>query len=831
MAPLSALRSLNNHFILSTPPLPLMWSLRPASARRCPANPFAAGAAAPWALLALLVVVPVSPMLAQNPGERIIDREPFDRMTLDKVNENKVILLKPVPFPGRRVPTDPKPSEKLRVRLFENGQEYEIAWQHIEKFELFEQIVLAEASQLAADGGFDEAYAYFTFLFENYPGTAGLAEGQQAYLYQSSGAAFKQQHYHEALGIVEELWAQNPQFRAGENAPPLKTVLGNIADKLIGQYVAKEDFRSARTLLARLVTRYQAQDEPFARHWRDDLDQRAKQRRDEARAHLDAGRFIQAYDACAAMRQIWPNVAGGAELTAEVARRHPLVVVGVEHPATSFDARDLINPGARRAGKLVQRGLLDFAGPGPEGGHYECPLGTVEQSVDGLEVLFNLRPNGELSGYDLARLLVRWARPGEEGFEPSWARTLDSVGVSNVTRVTARLKAPYVLPQALLQGSYGTPGTASESTGDRQTRGQGNGEQGDGGNGLYQLFSRDTDLTRFSIRKQVSRQPGQVAEIAERLYTDPQRAILALKRGEIDVLERVFPGDLPAVKADAELAVAAVSMPTSHMLLLRDRHPYLANRTFRRGLVYGIDRQQILSQGLLRGQELPGFGVISAPFPAPFGSGDSQAYAYDKLIEPRPYDPRLALTLRLLSQNEVKSFFEKQQQQAPPLAPILLGHPADEVSRIACRAIARQWEAIGVKSKLREFPPGVVLDADECDAVYVQAAVFEPIVDAGRLLGPDGLSPAKSAFVQLTLRQIERAANWQEARERFRQLHRLLHEDVTVIPLFQTFDYYAYRKSWTGLAAPRAGLYENIADWRFAAGSPASNATAGGGQP
>src|SRR4029453_16625463 len=97
----------------------------------------------------------------------------------------------------------------------------------------------------------------------------------------------------------------------------------------------------ARTLLARLVTRYQAQDEPFARHWRDDPAQRAAQRRDEARVHLDAGGFIQAYDACAAMRQIWPNVAGGAELTAEVARRHPLVVVGVENPPTIFDPRVL----------------------------------------------------------------------------------------------------------------------------------------------------------------------------------------------------------------------------------------------------------------------------------------------------------------------------------------------------------------------------------------------------------------------------------------------------------------------------------------------------------
>src|SRR5688572_28677708 len=81
-----------------------------------------------WLVVALLLIAVVARSNgAQNAGERLIDREPFDRMTLDKVNENKVILLKPVPFPERRVPADPRPSEKLRVRLLENDQEYEIA--------------------------------------------------------------------------------------------------------------------------------------------------------------------------------------------------------------------------------------------------------------------------------------------------------------------------------------------------------------------------------------------------------------------------------------------------------------------------------------------------------------------------------------------------------------------------------------------------------------------------------------------------------------------------------------------------------------------------------
>lgn len=755
--------------------------------------------AAALGLLAALSL-PVDWACAQATGERIIDREPFDRLTLDKVNENKVLLLKPVPLPDRRVPAEPKLSEKLRVRLLEDDQEYEVAWQNIEKLELYEQMVLAEAIQLSIDGKFDEAYDYFVFLFDRYPQTPGLADGRQTYLYLSAGAAFRQQKYHEALGIAEELMAQNPEYK-GPNAQPLKAVLGNIADKLIEQYVAAEDYRSARTLLARLVKRYPVSEEPFAPRWRNEMIARATAKRDEARAHLDAGRFIEAYDAAAGMRAIWPDVAGGAEVAAEVFRRHPLVMVGVEHPALSFDARSLTNPAARRAGRLVERRLLEFAGPGPEGGSYSSPLGTVEQSVDGLELMFQLRTGAPLAGADLSQLLLGWARPGVEGFEPAWARTLESVAVTGITRVSARLKAPHVAPQALLQGPYEVvpfldqPGTR--------------------GNGAFYLFSKDANLVRFNANdRSGAPRTGQLAEVGERLYTDPQRALLGLQRGEVDVLERVFPGDLPVIRGDAALAARPVTMPTTHLLLVRDKHPFLTNRTFRRALVYGSDREQILHQALMRGQQLTGFRVVSAPFPAPFASGDSQGYAYDEQITPRPYDPRLALTLRVLSQGELKSTFERQQKQAPTLTPLVLGHPADETSRIACRALAKQWDQIGIKCKLVEFPPGEFNDKGESDLIYAQIATWEPVVDAARLLGPEGAAPAKSGFVQLSLRQIERAANWQEARERFRQLHRLLHEDVSVVPLWQTYDHYAYRKSLQALDAPRVTLYENVETWQ-----------------
>jgi ABC-type transport system substrate-binding protein len=233
-------------------------------------------------------------------------------------------------------------------------------------------------------------------------------------------------------------------------------------------------------------------------------------------------------------------------------------------------------------------------------------------------------------------------------------------------------------------------------------------------------------------------------------------------------------------------------------------------------LLYGCNREVILHQGLLRGKPLAGARVVSGPFPASAASLNLSAYGYDEQVEPRPYDPRLGFTLRVLSQGEIKGAYEKLKKPVPALTPLLLGHPADETSRIVCRALVKQWKPIGVECKLVEFEPGVFDDTTgKCDLVYLQLAAWEPIVDAARLFGPEGPARSDSPFIQLTLRQLDRAQNWQEARGHLQQLHRLVHEDVALLPLFQTVDHYAYRRTLQSLSAARVTLYQDIDQWQL----------------
>ena len=52
-------------------------------------------------------------------------------------------------------------------------------------------------------------------------------------------------------------------------------------------------------------------------------------------------------------------------------------------------------------------------------------------------------------------------------------------------------------------------------------------------------------------------------------------------------------------------------------------------------------------------------------------------------------------------------------------------------------------------------------------------------------------------------------------RDRLREVHQAAYYDLPVIPLWQTVDSFAYRKTLQGIGARPVTLYQNIADWQI----------------
>lgn len=734
-------------------------------------------------------------------AKRLIEQDPFDRITLDAANQNAVLDVLPLALPNRRVPEKPAPGSKLKLKLLsEPTKDYEVVWSAIRQIDFFEEMVLREADQLVASGKFDEAYEYFDFLVKNYPNTRNLKPSLQAFLYQDAANLFRQQRYDAALVVLEELYAQAPQYRN------LAAVLATVSDKLIGEDVAQGKFESARTLIDRLAKQYGAEQTTTVDKWRGQLIQMAAAKRDEARQHLTAGRAREARQVGNEMLRIWPAVEGGTALFEQIQREHPIVVVAVAQPALVDDLRRLDNYAARRSGRLTQRMLFEFLGQGSEGGQYACSLGTLESSEDGLQLILRLRQPGvrddlpSATGYELSRGLLSLAVPESADYLPAWSQLMSRVSVEDVFQVRVDLQRPHILPDAVLQVSL------ESCVGDPSA----------GSSGLYVVAERTESETHFVANPRFPPSPtAPRAEILERHYRDPQAAIQALRSGEIDVIDRLFPLDAYRLSTDKSFIVSRYDVPSVHMLVPNPRNPYLANRTFRRALVYGINRELILQRDVLRGVNLSGCRVVSGPFPAGDSENVALGYAYDETIDPYPYEPRLSATLTILAEQELAAAAEKRKEPPPKRSSLLIGHPAEEIPRAVCASIVRQLGAVGIGCKLKEFPPGVFDDPqNECDLLYVEIAMWEPLVDAGRLLGPGGIAASDNPYINLALRRLAVAKNWREARQRLREMHLMTYHEVSVIPLWQMFEQFARRATVEGVATRPHLLYQGVEQWQ-----------------
>src|SRR5207253_1062507 len=107
-------------------------------------------------------------------------------------------------------------------------------------------------------------------------------------------------------------------------------------------------------------------------------------------------------------------------------------------------------------------------------------------------------------------------------YDATWARLVSSVAVRGFSEVQIDLRTAHVLPEALLTIPLFP---SSESAGGQP----------------YTILAQSATATRFAINSDYRfRQLSQPAEIIERPLTDPLRALAAIKRGEIDILDRVF---------------------------------------------------------------------------------------------------------------------------------------------------------------------------------------------------------------------------------------------------------------------------------------------------
>jgi ABC-type transport system substrate-binding protein len=301
------------------------------------------------------------------------------------------------------------------------------------------------------------------------------------------------------------------------------------------------------------------------------------------------------------------------------------------------------------------------------------------------------------------------------------------------------------------------------------------------------------------------------------------------------MLDRVAPWETETLGASEAIVVERYAVPTIHCLIPNLNQPILARRSFRRALIYAINRAEIVRGQMLRGAA-PTLGqVISGPFPRGESLDDPVGYAYNEGVEPYPYDPRQAMILVGLARQELairaakeaaekspdasdakkKAEAAKPVTDLPQLPKLVLAHPPHDIARVACRAIQKQLAVVNVTIELKELPAQPAVDPDgNWDLLFAELSMWEPIIDAPRLLGPRGIAGNCSPYMDLTLRQLAKAEDWKRVREKLLEVHLQTHADLSILPLWQLTDHFAYHKKLEGVGKRPAMLYQNIELWR-----------------
>lgn len=781
------------------------------------------------AAIGLLVAgVTVERLPAAEQAARLIDSQAFDQITLNAANEGAVIDTLLLDLPNRRVPNPFPASGFLELRrVSEPSVAYKVPWTSIAKIELYEQMLLAEAVRLTNAKKFVEAYEHFAFLHKNYPHLPGLAVATNRYLQRDALAAYQAKRYDEALSILYTLHDRNAQY------PGLSSAVGAVSDRLIRQHLAAKNYVAARhvlELLERAFSQLELRNVPI---WRQRFQQAANRQIESARAALQQKRYAKVRTALRRATAILPSAPGARELFEQMSREHPEVVVGVARYAPARRASPLVDWASARVSRLVDPNFVELSLFGAEGGIYHCDWANLEIDDTGQELSVQLTPaalrQGISPGSIVLRLLSLADRESPD-FQSDFAELLQQIAIDQGRNVRIRWRRAHVRPESLLRfTARSLPAVQATSPFYRPA-----GTENDG--------QKDTAI-RFELTGPNAATRGGPRSIVERPFADDRLARHALVSGQVDLLDRIAPWQIEKLRSRENIVVGQYRLPTVHVLLLNFSNPLLGRREFRRALCYGIDRERLVRDILLAGQSLPGFRTLSGPLPAGTSRSDSVGYGYKHEQLPRPYEPRLAAVLATVAraavekqaaiaadaraentragagaetdQNNPSAETQSESESTDPaVGELVLMFPAEPVARTVCQSIKLQLDQIGIPIHLQEQPTGRQPNRAEYDLLYAELSLQEPVVDARRLLGPRGVAGRCSASMSLALDELDRAQNWKQVQAKLHRVHQTAFYDLPVIPLWQTYNYFAHRQSLRGFGTTPISCYQHVADWR-----------------
>ena len=754
-------------------------------------------------LLLGLIVVPSAcgQWLKQGMSEikrPLIDGEPFDLLQLNKNGEEALLKIKPLD----KVPDLTKKTGELVFEFYTGFDEkLEVPLGSIEQITTYNELLITEANAWITEKEYSKAFRNLLYVYDRGGASdASLVSSLRKCMFLDAAKNFQSKDYELSLSMFEDIYQRDPNLTVPGFETPLIDIILQCYSGIIQKKFDNEEYLTVRKNVQAVAEKYPDASAKLTKFWQDAFLKRSDDLLAQSKQFAQQGKGREAHLAARQADQMVPEREEVLNQQERLLLQFPLIIVGVSQGKGNADPNQFEQWGSRRVGKLTRRRMLELTGLSDEGGKYMFLNGSLERMDDaGLKYTLELQPDEArfavppVNSFEVSLRLLQRGQPGSAIYHPAWAKIVDRVYVEDENHVTFTLRTPFIRPEALLQIPY---------------------LDDDPQNGPYILASSTENISTFELNSMYGPVPGrQHPVIIEQQYSDSSSAVDDLLKGNIDVVDRVSTADMNRIKSNQSLVVRSYVLPTVHFLLPKIRSEELkGNLHFRSGLSHTINREQIVKDVLCGGFPISGSEPISGPFPIGTDANDQIAYGVDLRVKPIPFNEKLGMV-----------FMELALAPQPPKRPepiprpnLVIAHPNSSQARAGAAAIARAWEQAGIPSSLRPLKDGVSVPEDsEWDFLYMEMTLDEPLSDAGRMIGYNGFAKNVSAPIEQTLRLLNYAKSWQTACSALRRLHRQIRVDLSLIPLWQVTENYAYRNTIRNVGRDLTHLYENVDRWKI----------------
>ena len=764
----------------------------------------------------------------QEPTPPLFLKLPFDRVTLTSHFGGGMFDVKPIDFDEGHRPDPLRKTGELTVRFADNPlKEYTIRWSAIESIELFCELVFKEFRQRleavttntrslvpedadwsSLSVSYEQLYDYLVYLDDFKTELPQLPALYETFLFEEATYRVRSGNYPTGLSRYELL------FRRNKDYPDLSKAWGEALGLMLEALNREGEFVKARKQLFQF--KKFCPDHSVVKEWEERIRQAARDRFDRSREAAAAKNFLLAHFLCEEADNIEPTLDGLGAWQQQLQRDAPRINAAVQN---STDAARLADWGTIRRRRLLQRTLSEYIRPSVEGGVYASPFGKLDKTDRNQTLRWKISPNlhwterpEPINAFTVADSLLRLAKPVPpgNGSRTLWNELLASVDITSSDELVVRLSRSHLLPEALFEIAvqpstrFAVPGASTSESSEAFTGPFVPGTPYDAKYEPFQRtgFQRNTDTDSASAPK----------VLVEYTVDRSEDAVNLLLNGTVDVIDRVAPWELERLQRNPSLTTGRYAVPTLCFLVPNFRKPLPGNRTFRRALLYGLNRERMLAKFSSKGVDAT---IAGGPFIKGASLGDPLGYAYDTSIAPRPYEPKLAIALALLALGQTNEKYRELLGKSK-FPEIVLARPVHETALFAGLMIRRQWEAIGVPVREVDFRADEQIgQGTDVDFWFVERTVKEPLVDAEALFGRNGLLGGGSSYMELALEKLRRAEDWPTAAKRLQEIHRLCFEETTLLPLWQISEHFVHRAEISGIRTmpPILDLYQNVEHW------------------